>query len=69
MTPPKPKQRQKLSSDLAVYLRKVGRKAQKGKEPNDRACDRDFGRKLKSMSPLEIDALMKADDEDEQSTA
>lgn len=65
MTPPKPKKRDKLASELAIYLREVGRRAQKGQEPNDRGHDREFERKLKRMSPLEIDALARAEDEDD----
>ncbi len=65
MTPPKPKKRDKLASDVAIYLREVGRKAQKGQEPNDRGHDRELERKLKRMSPLEIDALTRADDDEE----
>lgn len=64
MTPPKPKKRDKLASELAIYLREVGRKAQKGQEPNDRGHDRELERKLKRMSPLEIDALSRDEDED-----
>ncbi len=64
MTPPKPRKRKKLASDIAIYLREVGRKAQKGQEPNDRGHDRELERKLKRMSPFEIDALTRAEDED-----
>ena len=64
MTPPKPRKRKKLASDIAIYLREVGRKAHKGQEPNDRGHDRELERKLKRMSPFEIDALTRAEDED-----
>jgi len=64
MTPPKPRKRKKLASDIAIYLREVGRNAQKGQEPNDRGHDRELERKLKRMSPFEIDALTRAEDED-----
>ena len=64
MTPPKPRKRKKLASDIAIYLREVGRKAQNGQEPNDRGHDRELERKLKRMSPFEIDALTRAEDED-----
>lgn len=65
MAPPKPKNRDKLASDVATYLQQVARKAQKGKEPNDRRYDRDVERKLKGMSPTTIDALTRTEDEDE----
>ena len=47
----------------AEYLRVVGRKAQKGQEPNDRGVDHEFEQKLKRMSPEQVDALFREDDE------
>jgi hypothetical protein len=48
---------------VALYVKQVGRKAQKGVEPNDRRYDREIERQARRMSPLEFDALLRADDE------
>jgi hypothetical protein len=46
----------------ALYIKQIGRKAQKGVEPNDRKFDRDFDRKAKRMPPIEFDALLRDED-------
>ena len=55
--------KQRLAEAAARYLRQVGRKAQKGVEPNDRRHDRRFEQKLKRMSPEDVDALFRAEDD------
>lgn len=57
--------KERLAAETAVYLRQIGRKAQKGKEPNDRGFDRKLDEKLKRMRPADVDALMRGDDEDD----
>jgi hypothetical protein len=55
--------KQRLAAATARYLRQIGRKAQKGQEPNDRRFDRKLDEKLKRMRPEEVDALFRGDDE------
>lgn len=62
---PSKKGRQRLASDVAVYLREVGRKTQKGRDPNDRGHDRELERKLRRMRPEDVDALMRSGDDEE----
>ena len=61
---PKQKTRAKLVGDVALYLKKVGRKAQKGQEPNDRGHDRRLEQKLRRMRPEEFDAVIRDGEED-----
>ena len=61
----KQQKREKLASNVAVYLKEVGRKAQKGQEPNDRGHDRELERKLRRMRPEDIDALMRSGEDDD----
>jgi hypothetical protein len=64
---PKQQRRERLASDVAVYLKEVGRKAQKGRDPNDRGHDRELERKLRRMRPEELDALMRSGDDEHSS--
>lgn len=48
---------------MATYLKRVGRKAQKGVEPNDRRHSYDFGEKISRMSPEQTDLLMREDED------
>jgi hypothetical protein len=63
---PTQKKHERLASDIAVYLKKVGRKAQKGQEPNDRCYDRELERKLQQLRPADFDALVRAGEEDDE---
>jgi hypothetical protein len=63
-----PKKRARLASDLAIYPKKAGRKAQKAQEPNDRGYDHALQRKLRRMRPQDVDALMRDGDDDTPST-
>jgi hypothetical protein len=54
--------KQRLAAATARYLRQIGRKAQKGQEPNDRRFDRKLDEKLKRMRPEKVDALFRGDD-------
>ena len=51
------------SARLAVFLREVGRQAQKGVEPNDRRDTYDLARRVKRMSPEEFDRLAREDED------
>jgi hypothetical protein len=55
--------KRRLVDVTAEYLRTVGRRAQKGQEPNDRGVDHEFEQKLKRMSPKQVDALFREDDD------
>jgi hypothetical protein len=69
---PPAKPRRRLNADqrkalkaarLAIYLREVGRKAQRRMEPNDRRDTYGLGEKIRSISPEEMDRLLRDDEE------
>ena len=51
------------SEEMATFLRQYGRKAQKGREPNDRWYHRNLEEALKKLKPEELDALINGDGE------
>jgi len=53
------------ASRIADFEKAVGRKAQKGREPNDRRYDHDLAKKLRRMKPEEIDFLLREDERDD----
>jgi len=53
----------RLIEAAARYLRQIGRKAQKGQEPNDRRFDRKLDEKLKRMRPEDVDALFRGEED------
>jgi hypothetical protein len=48
-------------AEIAAHMKTVGRKAQKG-GGNDRHADKELDRKLRRMSPGELDRLMREDE-------
>ena len=52
----------KQRNDAALFVKKAGRKAQKGVEPNDRGYDHEFQKKLRRMRPEDFDRLINGDD-------
>lgn len=73
MTDEKPKRhanrQQRLAlkaADVAIFVRQYGRKAQKGVEPNDRKYNRNVQRRIGRMDPLELDRLMRKDEDTTQ---
>ena len=56
---------QRLAAATARYLRQIGRKAQKGVEPNDRKFDRELDEKLSRMRPEDVDALFRGGSDEE----
>lgn len=54
----------RLANEVALFVQQVGRKAQKGVEPNDRKHDHELERRLKHMSPIDIDKLIRTDDDE-----
>lgn len=55
--------RTRRSLDIQLFAKQIGKKAQAGQEPNDRRYDRDIAKKLRQISPEEIDALLRGEDE------
>jgi hypothetical protein len=53
----------RLTLATALYLRQIGRRAQKGEEPNDRGFDRKLDEKLKRMRPEDVDALFRGEED------
>jgi len=61
--PKKRRRHRKISeADLAQFVKDYGRKAQSGREPNDRSFSREIAKKLKRMRPEDIDRLMRGGD-------
>jgi hypothetical protein len=56
--------RARRAERLRLFTKQVGRKAQKGIEPNDRRHDREIERKAKGMDPVEFDRLLRDGEED-----
>jgi hypothetical protein len=52
------KNRDAISKEFGTFLRLYGRKAQKGREPNDRPYDPAIERELRRLKPEELDKLM-----------
>jgi hypothetical protein len=48
---------------LRRFVDQYGRKAQKGVEPNDRHYDEKVARSVKRMKPVQLDELMRDDEE------
>ena len=59
-----PEKKQRLAAATALYLRQIGRKAQKVVEPNDRGFDHKLDGKLKRMRPEDVDTLFRGEDEE-----
>ncbi|MGO4872425.1 MAG: hypothetical protein ACLPGW_17775 [Roseiarcus sp.] len=63
---PRPKRERRRSlkaAQIAAFLRLYGRTAQKGGDPNDRHYDREFESRVKQMDPVELDRLIREDEE------
>ena len=53
------------AAELAEFVHAVGRPAQKGQEPNDRRrVDLSLHKKLRQVPPVELDSLLRDDEED-----
>ena len=53
-----------ISNELGTFLRQYGRRAQKGREPNDRAYDRDIEKQLRRTKPEDLDRMMHGEGDD-----
>ena len=51
-----------LANDLALFVQKYGRKAQRGLEPNDRGHSREAERQLKQLKPEQLSELLTAEE-------
>jgi hypothetical protein len=58
------KRRKPSAADIANFARQYARKASRGIDPNDRGFSHRIARQIKSMNPLELDRLLR-DDENE----
>jgi hypothetical protein len=63
--PSRTEKRALKTAEIARFVRRTGRKAQKRVEPNDRLSDADveLQGKLRRMSPADLDALMREDED------
>lgn len=62
----KSKQKKQLEAEIGAFIKQYKRKAHSGFDPNDRSYDRELEKKIKNMSPEELDKLMRgAEDDDE----
>lgn len=50
------------TAKMADFMKKYGRKAHKGWDPNDRQYDLDFAKAIRRMSPEELDRLLNDDE-------
>jgi hypothetical protein len=55
--------RARKSARLRTFVDQYGRKSQKGVEPNDRRYDRRVEATVKRMSPIELDRLLREDED------
>ena len=63
MTKPKRSRQERLGDELASFVRSAGRKAQPGRDPNDRDYSIELQHALRRMPAEEIDALLNGDSE------
>ncbi len=58
-------QKKELKAEaIRLFVTKVGRKAQKGVEPNDRKHSTDVERAASQLKPAEFDSLLRGEDDD-----
>ena len=61
----KNKKKPRLEAEIAVFVRKYGRKHYPGRDPNDRNYSRKVEKLIKQMKPKELDELMHGINDDE----
>src|SRR5262249_16742461 len=66
--PPNSDRRSRRAELYRLFVKQVGRQAQKGVEPNDRRFDPEVAKSVRKMRPEEFDALLRDGDEEESST-
>jgi hypothetical protein len=55
--------RARRSADVRQFMAQYGRRAHKGHDPNDRSYDREIERSVRGMDPIELDRLMREDED------
>jgi len=55
-----------LSKMLGAFFRQYSRKKHAGQDPNDRGYDRKIEKNLKNMDPVELDALLRGEEDGEE---
>jgi hypothetical protein len=55
--------RARTAADIHTFIGQYGRRARKGLDPNDRTYSRDMEQRIKNLDPLELDRLMREDEE------
>jgi len=58
------KSKEALAREMGAFLQQYQRKAQKGKEPNDRHYDRSVEQVLRKLKPEELDVLLNGEVEE-----
>ncbi len=58
------RRKQRLANDIDIFMRKYSRKRSPGSDPNDRDYDRKVEEMVKRMDPMELDALLRGEDDE-----
>ena len=58
------KTKEAIAKELATFVRQYGKRAQKGKEPNDRSYDPTIERYIKRLKPEDLDVLLNGDEDE-----
>ena len=53
-----------IAKEMGTFLRQYGRKAQKGRDPNDRSYDTNIEWMLKRLKPEEVDLLINGEEDE-----
>ncbi len=60
------KRKKRLEAKIGTFISQYKRKAHAGSNSNDRSYDRSLEKKIKSMSPEELDELMRGTEDDDE---
>lgn len=52
-----------LRRNIGAFMQQYSRKAQRGREPNDRRYSRDIEKEIKQLSPAELDEVLNGADD------
>lgn len=58
------KREQRLKAEVGAFIRQYARKRYPGMDPNDRRHDREIEQLIRRMKPEQLDALMRAGEND-----
>jgi hypothetical protein len=59
------RRQERLEGEIGVFVKQYGRQRHAGREPNDRRYDRATEQAINQMDPIELDALMRGEFEDD----